>query len=64
MKQSEDQLDNPRVRILSSITTPYEDLLTGGDSDAQYFLDLIKLKIALSTNLLSHFGLCFAKTQQ
>ncbi len=53
MKQSEGHLDNPRVRILSSITTPYEDLLVGGDSDAQNSLGLIKLKIALSTNLLS-----------
>ncbi|NHJ12800.1 MAG: hypothetical protein EAX95_03950 [Candidatus Thorarchaeota archaeon] len=53
MKQAKGQSDNPRFRILSAITTPYEDLLAGGDSDAQYFLDLIKLKIALSTNLLS-----------
>jgi hypothetical protein len=53
MKQTEGQSDSPRVRILSSITTPYEDLLVGGDSDAQYYLDLIKLKISISTNLLS-----------
>jgi hypothetical protein len=42
-----------RERILSSIKTPHEELLIGETSDSQYYLDLVKLKIALSTNLIS-----------
>lgn len=53
MESIEFDLGKQRKKILSSIVTPYEDLLVGPNPESQYYLDLIKLKVALSTNLIS-----------
>ncbi len=53
MNPVETKYNTERDRILASIETPYEELLGNQEPDSQYYLDLIKLKIALSTNLIS-----------
>jgi hypothetical protein len=37
-----------RMRILSDVVTPYEELLKSDNPRVQYYLDLIKIRIALS----------------